>query len=103
MELPLKAPQVIEYTCNICGGKNRLDTQYFHRELATCRNCGANARFRGIIHVLGNLLGESGDIPLEKWPRRKHVFGVGMSDWSGYANLPRKNYSYENTFYDHKP
>jgi hypothetical protein len=26
-----------------------------------------------------------------------------MSDWSGYANLLRKNYSYENTSYDHKP
>jgi hypothetical protein len=58
MELPLTAPQVIEHTCNICGGKNRLETQDFHRELATYRNCSANARFRGIIHVLGNLLGE---------------------------------------------
>ncbi|HKG54168.1 MAG TPA: methyltransferase domain-containing protein [Anaerolineales bacterium] len=103
MELPFDAPQVIEYCCNLCGGMNRLESQYFHRELATCKRCGANARFRGIIHVLGNLLGEKGDNPLQKWPKRKHISGIGMSDWPGYANLLMKKFSYENTFYDHRP
>jgi len=103
MKLPLDAPQVIEYRCNICGGKNRLESRQFHRELAACQKCGANARFRGIIHVLANLLGEGDGTTLQEWPMRKNVFGVGMSDWSGYANLLRKKFSYENTFYDHEP
>ena len=103
MKLPLDAPQVIEYYCNICGHKNRLESQQFHRELAACQKCGANARFRGVIHVLGDLLGESKDIPLQGWPVRKDIFGMGMSDWSGYADLLRKKFSYENTFYDRSP
>ena len=103
MKLPSDAPQVIEYHCNLCGDKNRLESQYFHRELAACKKCRANARFRGIIFVLGNLLGEREDVPLRKWPKRKHILGVGMSDWPGYANLLRKKFTYENTFYDHRP
>jgi SAM-dependent methyltransferase len=103
MKLPPDTPQVIEYRCNICGGKNRLESQQFHRELAACRKCGALARFRGIIYVLANLLGEGEDTSLQEWPRRKNIFGVGMSDWSGYANLLRKKFSYENTFYDRRP
>ncbi len=103
MKLPPNAPEVIEYRCNICGMKNRLDSRQFHRELAACQKCGANARFRGIIYVLGNLLGESKDLPLQDWSIHKHIFGVGMSDWSGYANLLRKKFSYENTFYDRSP
>ena len=103
MELPSNAPQVIEYSCNICGSRNRLESQYFHRELAACRKCKANARFRGIIHVLGNLLGQDEGIPLKKWPRHKHIWGIGMSDWDGYANLLRRKFSYVNTFYDRRP
>lgn len=103
MKLPPDAPQIIEYRCNICGSKNRLEKQQFHRELAICQRCGANARFRGIIHVLGNLLGEDEGKPLQEWPTRKHICGVGMSDWPGYANLLNKKFNYENTFYDRKP
>jgi SAM-dependent methyltransferase len=58
---------------------------------------------RGIIHVLGTLLGERDDRILKHWPVRKNISGVGMSDWPGYANLLRMKFSYENTFYDHKP
>jgi SAM-dependent methyltransferase len=103
MELPLDTPQVIEYRCNLCGTQNRLEKQYFHRELAACQKCRANARFRGIIYVLGKLLGVKEDIPLQKWPKRKHILGVGMSDWHGYAKLLRKKFSYENTFFDRNP
>lgn len=103
MELPLNAPQVIEYRCNVCGSDNRLETQYFHRELAACRKCGANARFRGLIYILSTLLGESVEVPLRDWPRRWHLYGLGMSDWPGYARLLAKKFSYENTFYDRKP
>src|SRR4029079_4712194 len=41
--------------------------------------------------------------PLHKWQTRKDILGIGMSDWSGYANLLRRKFNYENTFYDHSP
>lgn len=123
MKLPPDAPEIIEYRCNICGSANRLEASKFHRELALCGSCGSNARFRGIIHVLGsflgeeedhslrewprrilaNLLGKGDDRPLRDWPRRKDIHGIGMSDWLGYANLLGEKFSYENTFYDRQP
>jgi SAM-dependent methyltransferase len=103
MKLPFDTSQVIEYRCNICGGKNRLEGYQFNRERAFCETCGANARFRGIIHALANLLEEDESTPLKEWPIRKNIFGIGMSDWSGYANLLAKKFSYENTFYDQEP
>ena len=103
MKLPFDTPQVIEYRCNICGGKNQLESHQFNRERAICEKCGANARFRGIIHVLANLLEEGENTTLQEWPMRKNIFGIGMSDWPGYANLLKKKFSYENTFFDHEP
>ncbi len=101
MKLPADSPDVIEYRCNICGGANRLERSQFHRELAVCRECGANARFRGIVQALAGFLGEGG--VLREWPRRKHIAGVGMSDWPGYASLLGDKFSYENTYYDRAP
>jgi len=121
--LPPETPEIIEYRCNICGASNQLASREFHRELALCASCGSNARFRGIVHVLANFLGESGERslldwprrmlanllgkgdvhPLKDWPRRKHIQGIGMSDWLGYANLLGDKFSYENTFYDRQP
>lgn len=103
MKLPAETPEVIEYRCNVCGGNNRLESRKFHRELALCGRCGANARFRGIIHVLANFLGEGDGRALQEWPRRKNIVGVGMSDWPGYAGLLGEKFSYENTFYDRQP
>ena len=102
MKLPVEAPEVIEYCCNICGTKNRLESKQFHRELALCGKCGSNARFRGIVHVLANVVG-AGDLPLRDWTRRTNIAGLGMSDWSGYAGLLEKKFSYKNTFYDRSP
>jgi SAM-dependent methyltransferase len=103
LKLPFDTPKVIEYRCNICGGQNRLERHQFNRERAFCETCGANARFRGIIHVLANLLEEDESTTLKEWPIRKNIFGIGMSDWFGYAHLLAKKFSYENTFYDQEP
>lgn len=103
MKLPTDTPQIIEYRCNICGNKNRLEKHLFHRELANCHKCGANARFRGIIYIVGQILGEELHTPLSNWKVRKHISGIGMSDWPGYANLLQKKFNYQNTFYDRKP
>ena len=74
MKLPFETAQIIEYRCNICNGKNRLESNLFHRELANCRKCGANARFRGIIHVLADLVGEGELTALQDWTVRKNIF-----------------------------
>lgn len=103
MKLPSDAPRIIDYRCNICGSNNRLETHLFHRELAHCRRCGANARFRGIIHIVAQILGEEINTPLKDWKVRKHISGIGMSDWPGYANLLEKKLNYQNTFYDRRP
>jgi SAM-dependent methyltransferase len=103
MKLPTDTPQIIEYRCNICGSNNWLEKQLFHRELAICHKCGANARFRGIISIVGQILGEELHTPLSNWKVRKHISGIGMSDWPGYANLLQKKLNYQNTFYDRKP
>lgn len=103
MKLPPDSPEVIDFRCNVCGNNNHLETKKFHRELAICGRCGANARFRGIIHVLANFLGEGDSRALQEWPRRKAISGAGMSDWPGYANLLGDKFSYENTFYDRPP
>lgn len=103
MKLPIDATQVIEYRCNVCGSRNRLESQLFHRELAACRECGANARFRGIIYIVGQILGEDVHTPLSNWKVRKHISGIGMSDWPGYAKRLREKLNYQNTFYDRQP
>ncbi|NDU86356.1 MAG: class I SAM-dependent methyltransferase [Ferrovum sp.] len=103
MKLPIEAPEVIEYHCNICGATNRLDNRQFRRELALCGKCGSNARFRGIVHVLAGLVGEGNDLPLRDWPGRVDIAGLGMSDWPGYADLLSRKFRYENTFYDRMP
>lgn len=103
MKLPHDAPEIIEYRCNICGGSNRLEGRRFRRELALCEQCGSNARFRGIIHVLAQTLAVDAGLPLRDWPRRGNVCGVGMSDWPGYAGLLGQKFGYENTFYDRLP
>ncbi len=103
MKLPVEAPAIIDYRCNVCGGKNRLDSRQFHRELALCGKCGSNPRFRGIIHVLANLVGEGDGRALQEWTRRGNILGAGMSDWPGYAGLLKQKFSYENTFFDRSP
>ncbi len=102
MKLPPEI-EIIDYRCNICGEKNRLESSRFHRELALCSMCGSNARFRGIIHVLGGLIGYDGYECLRKWPRQRKITGLGMSDWPRYAGLLAEKFRYENTFYDRDP
>lgn len=102
MKLPPDAPEIIDYRCNICGAANRLEARRFRRELALCERCGSNARFRGIIQILAQRVGVEAALPLQQWPRRANVRGLGMSDWGGYASLLEQAFRYENTFY-HRP
>jgi SAM-dependent methyltransferase len=103
MKLPLGTPPVITYQCNICGTKNTLPTLDFYRELALCTYCGSNSRFRGLIYILAEFIGEDTGRPLQYWKIQKNISGLGMSDWSGYAEKLAIFFEYTNTFYDKSP
>lgn len=100
---PADASDVIHYRCNICGARQALATNKFHRELAQCGGCGATARFRGIVLALAQGLGVALDLPLRQWPARRELRGLGMSDWPGYADLLAAKFQYTNTFFDRPP
>jgi len=93
----------LDFACNVCGQRNRLPLRGFHRETALCSGCGANARFRGVVHVLAQHLGIDPALPLAQWPLRPDLRGLGMSDWHGYATLLAERMAYRNTFYDREP
>lgn len=103
MQLAPGAPEVVAYHCNLCGRPNRLPAADFHREVALCAGCGANARFRGIVRVLARALAIDPALPLAAWPAMRRVRGLGMSDWEGYARLLAQRCAYTNTYYDREP
>jgi len=92
----------LRYTCNICGKPAEVHLESIHREIPSCSNCGSTKRFRAIVHLLSiELFGES--IPLQDFPERPEICGIGMSDWSGYSQILAKKLNYTNTFYDQEP
>lgn len=94
--------EMVEFRCNLCGAKNRISARGFHRELAACTGCGANARFRGIVHALSlGLFGKS--LPLTEFPIDKSIRGLGMSDSVTYAGPLEERFCYVNTFFDTEP
>jgi SAM-dependent methyltransferase len=57
---------------------------------------------RSIIHVLSTeLFGAS--LTLDAFPVKKHLTGIGMSDWGEYARRLSKKFNYRNTFYHKEP
>jgi SAM-dependent methyltransferase len=49
----------------------------------------------------GELLGRS--VILPEFPYLPHVRGIGIEDWSGYADILTKKFAYTNTFYGRDP
>ena len=83
------------FTCNICNSACTAET--LDREIPSCPKCKSNVRFRWIVHALSvGLFGES--IPLKKYPRRKNIRGIGMSDEGGIAAVLTRKLDYKNTF-----
>jgi hypothetical protein len=72
------------------------------REVPSCRYCGSTVRWRSIIHALSTeLFGKSLAIP--EFATRKDIAGLGLSDWTGYADRLAEKLAYVNTFYDCEP
>jgi SAM-dependent methyltransferase len=88
------------FTCNICDSAAVADLP--DRESSSCGSCGSNVRFRWIVQALSvELFGES--IPLSRFPSRKKLRGLGMSDPQPIANVLSKRFDYRNTFYHREP
>jgi SAM-dependent methyltransferase len=88
------------FTCNICNSP--CSAEELDREIPSCPKCKSNVRFRWIVHALSTgLFGES--LPLTKFPRRKNIRGIGMSDEGRVAHALSKRLDYRNTFYHREP
>lgn len=95
-----EAPLV--FTCNICGARNTKPLASFGRESPNCDQCRSTVRMRSIIHVLSvELFGRC--LALDEFPADKSLKGIGMSDWSGYAEPLAAKLDYQNTFYHCEP
>ena len=72
------------------------------REEGECPYCGSTVRRRSVIHALSTqLFGAS--LALVDFPIRKDINGIGLSDWTGYAEGLAKKFTYKNTFYHCEP
>ena len=91
-----------EFTCNICGARNRVPAEQLGRELASCRACGSSVRTRALMRALSIELFGIG-LRLPEFPRVRSLRGLGMSDPAQYANGLTGKFDYRNTFYDREP
>lgn len=95
-------PNLLNFTCNICGGRSRWPRPDFTREAGSCIHCRSSVRLRGIVHLVSmECFGES--LPLHSFPQAKHIKGIGLSDWEVYAVGLEKAFHYRNTYYHQEP
>jgi DNA-directed RNA polymerase subunit RPC12/RpoP len=94
---------MISFKCNLCGRENALPRHLKHRELLNCSNCGSSARVRGVIYALQREILRDTQTSLRDVSPRKHLRGIGMSDWTGYACDLERIFDYTNTFYHQEP
>jgi SAM-dependent methyltransferase len=97
-----RSTTTLEFTCNICGAPNRVETAAVAREANTCSLCGSILRWRSVIAAL-SIARYGRSIPVEEFPPDRATIGLGMSDWDVYASRLAKVFAYTNTFYDEEP
>lgn len=90
------------FLCNICGAPCVATRGKIRRESVSCRWCGSTVRFRSIIDALSTrMYGKSLSLSqIGKMPPKK---GLGLSDWTGYAERLANLTDYRNTFFDREP
>ena len=72
------------------------------REAPSCYHCYSSKRFRALMAALSQQL-HGAVIPLPKFPKQKHITGLGMSDSKVYAQPLGRIFAYTNTFYHKRP
>ena len=88
------------FICNVCD--SRCSAETLDRYIPSSGKCKSNVRKRWIVHAVSTeLFGES--IPLSKFPRRKKIRGIGLSDEGRIAHILTKRLDYKNTFYHKEP
>ncbi|HFQ81376.1 MAG TPA: hypothetical protein ENK33_08400, partial [Desulfobacterales bacterium] len=86
----LRNQKAVMFQCNICGTNNvGYPINVYDREKPSCSTCGSNMRARTIIDLLiTRFYGEEQILP--EIQTQKHITGLGISDWAGYADLLSK-------------
>ncbi|GAB2503084.1 class I SAM-dependent methyltransferase [Lysobacter humi (ex Lee et al. 2017)] len=97
-----RAEGLSTFCCNICGHGNTCDPARIGREDASCVGCGSSVRLRAIVHLLSLALFEE-SMPLDEFPVRPDIYGLGLSDWAVYAKPLARRFAYLNTFYHTAP
>src|SRR3954464_12769996 len=93
---------VLHYQCNICSRYCATAMSELAREKPSCERCGSTPRFRAIVSLLSRaLFGRS--LPIDEFPSRPDIAGVGLSDWNVLADALAKKVSYQNTFFHQPP
>ncbi|MCD9033197.1 class I SAM-dependent methyltransferase [Luteimonas sp. Y-2-2-4F] len=99
------APQAaaeLVFRCNVCGAGQRQRVRDLERERASCDHCGSNVRFRGLMAALSERL--FGHVaPIVELPATKGLHGIGMTDWTGYADVLAHKFSYTNSYLHKAP
>ena len=92
----------IEFECNICGFRNKVERDQLDRERRSCGRCHSSVRARSIVHLLSvEIFGES--LGIDAFPKSRHITGLSLSDWPEYARRLAKKFSYVNTFLHKRP
>src|SRR5215469_17788092 len=91
-----------EFTCNICGARNTFRLEADWRETPSCAGCGANGRFRHVVHcLLLRLLGRAAGLSEIS---KLDFAGLGLTDAPTYAEpLSRICRRYANTYFHQEP
>jgi SAM-dependent methyltransferase len=90
------------FRCNICGEETSYPRAEMSRESWSCVYCGSNVRWRSVVHALSTeLFGKS--LPIQEFPSRPDLVGIGLSDWDGYAARLARKLAYTNTYYHQRP
>lgn len=94
--------EMFPFRCNICGRRSSFPKCEMAREQGDCLYCGSTVRWRSIVHALSmEIFGVS--LVLADFPVRKDIQGIGLSDWTGYAEGLARKFTYTNTFYHCEP
>lgn len=90
------------FTCNICDHVNSVPIQKLDREVASCESCGSTVRLRSVIYLLARAIYGS-PRTIGEFANDTSIRGIGLSDWSGYADRLQSIFSYTNTFIHQEP